>query len=342
MNVDGVSIITISSSRDELLKTVKSVCKSARILQINWEYVIVELKKESDNMSDLELPEFPDKIRYFPVKRGGFSYQRNIGVKNSRYDTIIFIDDGMEVVENWISAHLSHINEGADAVLGGVVPKLRKPETGSFLENILALSQGILGFPAGGLKFLSRGSHYEIGSFSTANLSIRKKLIEEVGFFDESLVFGAEDSDLSLRIKKKFPTSRFIFCADAISFAEPRKNFKDLRNWFIRRGRSFSTIVRKYYGDSWKNLLRSELIFPKLFLSSVFPLTLPLFFAVYVFRSYGLVLKVLPTVKAVYPQYVKKYIPYLPIFLPLVKFYADFYYSVGFYTQFFYNLHPLR
>ncbi len=349
-----VSIITISNSKEKLLKTADGVIRECKNFDMEWEYIIVEcenyLKEKSkenlkDNLSTdkdkLEEKiekikaeyEIRKQIKHIKVQRCGFSYQRNIGVKEAKYEILVFVDDGMDIPQGWLKKLISPIISGeADVVLGGVLPKL---EEGKAKENIIALCQSILGFPGGGIKYYALGTR-TIDSFSTPNLAIRKELIELVGGFDEKLIFGAEDSDLAIRIKSKFPNSKFLYKKEAYVIAEPRKNIKEIAKWFIRRGKALATLKIKYSNGKMKikDLFSRELILPKIFLSSSIPLIFPLFSASYLAKVEGNLFLVKNKLKNddIIP---KEYLLILPLTLPLFKFLADVCFSIGFYSIYF-------
>jgi glycosyltransferase involved in cell wall biosynthesis len=336
MREKAVSIITISNSKKDLEKTFDYVVENCEKFQGKWEYIIVSAEKasEEEKTQEVHLKKEKDNIKHIVVRRGGFSIQRNIGVENAKYDIIVFIDDGMRLEESWLENISKPIlDRKADAVMGAVLPEL-KPEKDfqKFFENLLALSQSVLGFPAGGLKYFALGSRF-IDSFSTANLAIKKELIQKVGGFDENLIFGAEDSDLSLRIKMLKPQAKFLYSKDAISYAEPRKSVEDIKKWFFRRGRSLATLKKKYGESFIKTLLPREIIIPKLVMSfSIFPpLTFSLFSISYLVRSEKLLFDVAKKIPEKF--FPKRYLPFLVFFTPYVKFIMDTYYSFGYYYQ---------
>lgn len=326
-----VSVITISNSRRELLKTIygviNSIEKSQKIKEA--EYIIVEVKTTHEKLEIKDSKKI--KINHIEVEKGGFSLQRNVGIKSAKGDIIIFIDDGMDVPPTWSDEIVSPLISGeADAVMGAVIPKIEKTkDILSHMRNILSLSQSVLGFPAGGLKIFRKGKTY-IDSFSTSNLSIWKKLIADVGMFDEKLIFGAEDSDISLRIKQKFTQSRFLYNPSAYVFAEPRKSLKEIKKWFIRRGKSFALFTKKHEGKSVKNIFKRELLFPKLILSSVNPLSFSVFIALYIRQAENILNQA--SQNHFFPKEYKKIMKFV---IPFVKFYMDFYYSIGYYSEIF-------
>ncbi len=325
--MEGVSIITITNNPSELVSTASGVIESAnhmqKLMKIEWEYIIVDASKGGNEFSWLRKEKNVVHIR---THKGGFSFQRNVGVSSSSFDVIVFIDDSMHIPQDWLVHLISHIESGeADAVQGAVFPLVE----GGIWKKTLAIIQGILGFPAGGFKYLSMGRHHIISSFSTSNLALRKKLIEGVGFFDEDLIYGAEDSDISLRIKERFPNCRFIFCADAYVMTNPRSSLGEIRRWFVRRGRSFATLLRK---REKLRLIKRELILPK-----IFPPISFVYLPAYVFNTYLILSEIIRSdggdmIKKLIPDFTSL-LPYVVISLPLVRFYMDFFFSFGFYLE---------
>lgn len=326
-----ISIITISNSRTKLLKTFEGVIRSIKENGIkNSEYIIVEVG-DRGVLGTLECDK-NTTVKHIMLKKGGFSIQRNIAVKESSNDIIVFIDDGMDIPPQWIQKIVSPIiSNESEAVMGAVIPKIIQDDSSpsTIFKNIIILSQAVLGFPAGGMKLLSKGKSY-IEFFSTSNLAILKKLIVDVGMFDENLVFGAEDSDISLRIKQNIPDARFFYSDEAYVFAEPREKLNDIRRWFLRRGKSLATLVKKYETSQVKMLLKRELLLPKIIPCVFVPPLLLGFLAVYINQAE----KILEQSSS-NPFFPQKYKRIMKVFLPLVKLYMDVWYSIGYYSEIF-------
>jgi len=124
-------------------------------------------------------------VKLVNIKNISISNSRNVGVRAATKPVIAFTDDDCRADKKWVKViseyHGEHPEVGA---LGG------RPVNGC-PDNLLArLGQKILtrGLEAGPVKWLP-----------TNNASFKKKLVEEVGYFDESLITW-EDVDLCRRI----------------------------------------------------------------------------------------------------------------------------------------------
>lgn len=125
---------------------------------------------------------------------------RNTGITFSKNDLIISFDDDMVLTPNVIELHLRHHQKHPNTVCIGYQAE-KKPELNTpnyhFLDFRYHLSQ----------KWHKASPHYPLPmemhnyQLTTANCSFPKKIIDEVGGFDENLK-EVEDFDLGTRIMK--------------------------------------------------------------------------------------------------------------------------------------------
>jgi glycosyltransferase involved in cell wall biosynthesis len=114
---------------------------------------------------------------------------RNIGIKESSSDLLLFLDSDCLPQENWINEHLRAQASGHQIVGGGVVPSG---------ENYWSLSYNLTLFhefystaPAGARDYLP-----------TLNLAVQRQIIEDVGLLDETLARG-QDIEWTIRMSRK-------------------------------------------------------------------------------------------------------------------------------------------
>jgi GT2 family glycosyltransferase len=159
-----------------------------------------EVQVVFDQASDGPVPDlgsFPFRVHCDKAKRPGASAARNLGVERAASDLILFIDDDVLASPRLIGEHLRwHERDPAreTGVLGRMVwaseikvtPFMRWLESGIQFDypNIL-------------------GTYAGWGRFYTANVSVKRSMVEAVGGFDEvNLPYGYEDLDLSLRMRE--------------------------------------------------------------------------------------------------------------------------------------------
>lgn len=174
---------------------------------------------------------------------------RNRGIRASRGEIVAFLDQDCAVEPGWIEAITSGYE---DPRLGGVGGRTLPARVTNLVEAYAAARRH-LELPA-----LSQGGvEYVIGG----NSSFRRGALLEVGGFDERFRTGAEDWDLSIRIRKA--GWRIAYRAEAVVRHHHRSDLRGLVRTFYRYGRGYARIQGKYGGRSLPgNYFVHSLLFP--------------------------------------------------------------------------------
>ncbi len=279
------SIITITKVDDQyhlrkLITTLRSVSETTDPNSY-LEYIVVKSGK-----LDFSLPEFAGKIRNFrlvqnPDPTAKWSSQRNLGIREARGNYIVFVDDGMRLEKGWLDALKDEIEKtDVAAVSGAVLPESSK--------TIWGKCQGLLLHPGGGYQLFAQGKH-EINFFHTGIFIAKKEVLEEF-MFDETLNFGCEDMDLSIRIKKKYPWKKFIFTPSALAYHHTRDSIFEIFEWMRRYGRGRMQIFKKHKIPMTDFFIHKFFLFIAICISSsIISLFLPLllcsiFYILYFFK----------------------------------------------------------
>ncbi|MCS7151856.1 MAG: glycosyltransferase [Endomicrobia bacterium] len=224
------SIVIITSNGKKKVKRCIETLKKYKVFD-SAEVIIVDA---TDDEGSLGIQQ--EKIKYIkvPLKEKGFSHQRNIGVVNSLTDYIIFIDDDIEITENWFKTLTEEFEKNKDKYFGAMGAVF--PKNGN--SNFISFSIGVLGHPGGGFRLhnYSRGKMIELSQVATCNTIFRKDIILDVGMFNLANKFGSEDTDICLRITKKYGKNKFVYIPDAIVWHDTHKNLFKVVKWYIRRG----------------------------------------------------------------------------------------------------------
>lgn len=138
-------------------------------------------------------------IRVLTEPHPGASAARNAGIKAAGGEIIAFTDADCEPDVNWLR-HL--VAPFQDPAVGGVAGRIVGAAGGSVVELFSALYT---------LQSPEQPSVHRTwtpwaGGFPTANLAVRRTLLEQLGGFDESLTIYGEDYDLCARLYRQGST----------------------------------------------------------------------------------------------------------------------------------------
>jgi glycosyltransferase involved in cell wall biosynthesis len=142
-------------------------------------------------------------VSYFLEEKQGLSCARNRGVKESRGEYLVFLDDDAFAFPDYIQNIRTFLKNYPDtkAAGGKILPRFESQKPLWMSRYLTSL---ISTLDLGNKVALFKGRSYPIG----ANMLIRRDIFEQYGFFDVNLgrkgknLEGAEEKDLFLRIKK--------------------------------------------------------------------------------------------------------------------------------------------
>lgn len=214
----------------------------------------------------------PDVYTHVERKQG-LSNARNAGVQEARGTIIAFLDDDIELEEDWLLATLKPFEDARQvgAVGGKVLPFGQ-----SAFPNWLPLQYGYLAS-----VFCPGEEPLEVKKVMGANFAVRSSVFKEVGVFDPSLgrkgdlLLGGEEIDLLERIHAKGHSIRYepnsvvfhkigpklnheyiLSYAKSLGYSEASMEFKSAKAKFIAkfcRSLIFPTLVhswRQHFGGT--------------------------------------------------------------------------------------------
>jgi uncharacterized membrane protein/glycosyltransferase involved in cell wall biosynthesis len=213
-----VSIVVCSYNGADVLPGALSAIQ-AQIYDGQLEVIVVD-DGSSDDTSDIA-KSFKDVIVVRNEPNQGLAGARNVGIQAAHGDVVAFTDDDCRPEPTWISELAAAYEDESVCGVGGEATSndsqtitlryLRESRPLAPLERSLAASNKLtyrLGLYVKGLLGLTKrpaNTKRRVYSLVGANMSFRKKALQEVGGFDDRFRFGAEEEDLCKRIYALHP-----------------------------------------------------------------------------------------------------------------------------------------
>jgi glycosyltransferase involved in cell wall biosynthesis len=190
-NTNGLTIVTANYNSSKLLE------KLLESIQCNGESVFPLEVLIVDDSSPLEAEAARDLCCKYGMRylwcRGNVARKRNFGVENASYPIILFTDSDCELSLAAIPEHMKLASTGPE--IGAMLGVVEFTGPVNWIWHVVERT-GLVG----AYSFARRMSYAPWGI--TANLSVKRAVLQKIGGFDESFLKapGGEDVDLGLRI----------------------------------------------------------------------------------------------------------------------------------------------
>jgi GT2 family glycosyltransferase len=140
-------------------------------------------------------------VRYFHEARRNLPHARNIGIRESSGEIVIFLDDDTRPDSALVEAHVANYVDLAVGIVGGrVLGEIYKEDIPDYkIGKVRSLD----GLHHGG--FHKNVRRDDVMHVRGVNMSVRKELVKDIGGFDERFEGTAEyeDMDFCLRALRK-------------------------------------------------------------------------------------------------------------------------------------------
>ncbi|MEL6580862.1 MAG: glycosyltransferase family 2 protein [Cyanobacteria bacterium J06621_12] len=188
-------------------------------------------------------------VKVIEQNHQGAAAARNLGVKQSSGDTIVFIDSDLVVTETFLQSHADALVKGEQDLnsdrlftYGAVI------NTNNF-DNPTAEPYKITDFSA--------------AYFATGNVAISRKWLEAAGLFDTGFqLYGWEDLELGVRLKKL--DLKLIKCPQAVGYHwHPAFNLEQIPQMIereIERGKMGVVFYEKHPTIDVKMMIQMTLL----------------------------------------------------------------------------------
>ena len=239
MNSAQMSVVIPTYQRRESIKRLLNALKHQRIQPDRFE-VLVVIDGSSDGTEDLIANiKTPYSLRAICQPNRGRAAACNTGIRNAHGDIIVLLDDDMEPESGFLAAHWqAHQGQKRLGVVGAV-PVAARP--GSSYASLYISEK----FRQHLEKLSQQGYQLTLRDFYSGNFSIKRKCLLEVGLFDEEFrIYGNEDLELSLRLRKAGVS--LVYCRDALAYQYYEKDFSALARDNIAKGMTAVLFARKH------------------------------------------------------------------------------------------------
>lgn len=212
-------------------------CLESLLQQVETDFEIIMVDDGSTDRT-VEICRAFQGVVVLSQKQGGPSRARNVGIRTARGEYAAFTDGDCVVDPHW----LVELQKGFSAPeIAGVGGDQASPDdetaTGALIQDFLKT----IGFAG---EYIQSGTALkETNHNPTCNAIYRKKALEEVGGFDESLWPG-EDVDLDFRIRNA--GWRLVYNPNALVRHYRPKTHKAYARMMMRYGASQRRLVKKH------------------------------------------------------------------------------------------------
>ncbi|PCI99615.1 MAG: hypothetical protein COB15_03900 [Flavobacteriales bacterium] len=215
-----VSIIIPTINREDKLKQTLYCLEK----QITVTFEILVIYQSEFNQFNIDI--FPDNVSFIKSHNESASAARNIGIRNSKSDILLFIDDDVLIKNQYFvyNHHRHYIDKNISGVVGRSFDKYDTPISYSRTSRSFNHIVGFFYYPK------NYGVNTFVNSGRSNNLSVRKNIAIAVGGMDENYTRGAhrEETDFCLRVSKKYGLFLYDANATLIHLNEP---LGGIRSW---------------------------------------------------------------------------------------------------------------
>jgi len=177
------------------------------------------------------------KVVVLGEPRRGASAARNAGARAATGDVVVFTDADCCPRPDWLAAVGRPL---ADATVGAVAGRLAATPPRGVIETFGSLFT--LQAPAAPARH-TRWTPWA-GGFPTANLAVRRELLERAGGFDESIAIYGEDYDLCARLYAA--GAAIVYAPDAVVEHQHRAALRPMLRQAFGFGRSHAWLMRRH------------------------------------------------------------------------------------------------
>ncbi|HVO33202.1 MAG TPA: glycosyltransferase [Elusimicrobiota bacterium] len=198
-------------------------------------------------------------FRYLRLPKPSVTAARNVGIRQTRGDVLVFVDDDVRIEPDFVRSIVSDFDAPA---VGGVMGLLCAAGPSSEAESLAEATRMMLAAAP-----IKADSVVEVEWLSNSAVAYRRKVLLDAGLFDEYFIRSAwcEDADMSVRVHAlgyrllldaRLPVSHLYWRHGGCGNREPgreeeiEQDHMDFFHYFILKNRKFfgsRKVVRSLY-----------------------------------------------------------------------------------------------
>jgi GT2 family glycosyltransferase len=240
-----VSVLIPTHQRREALRAALESLARQSVEPATYEVVVATDACSDGTQEMIDALAVPFALRRVEPQGRGRSAAVNSALAAAKGEVAIVLDDDMRVVPEFVERHCAHHPPGSRRCVLGAVPV--ELDAGSTHAARYVKAKFDLH-----LSRLSDPAHLALPrSFFTGNASLRTEVLREVGGFDESFgIYGNEDVELSLRLRKA--GVELGYDPEAKALQEYGKDLGGLQRDTLAKGQTTVLLARshpEFFGD---------------------------------------------------------------------------------------------
>ena len=182
-------------------------------------------------------------VKKYPVKlivekRKGLNRARNTGIKFSTGEIIAFTDSDCIVPPNWITKIVENFKDPKVSCVGGSAKALDSDFVSQYADNSIVR---LMPF------FTKREELEKVKPFfrhpAGCNMAFRRKVAEEVGYFDENIRYGFDEVEFADRVCKA--GYKMVLDPEVVVWHKHRSTFKEFLKQNFQYGKGSGLVLKR-------------------------------------------------------------------------------------------------
>jgi cellulose synthase/poly-beta-1,6-N-acetylglucosamine synthase-like glycosyltransferase len=182
-------------------------------------------------------------VKKYPVnlvveKKKGLNLARNIGIKCSNGEIIAFTDSDCIVPPNWITKIVENFKDPAVSCVGGSAKALDSDFISQYADNSIVR---LMPF------FTKREELGKVKPFfrhpAGCNMAFRRKVAEEVGYFDENIQYGFDEVEFADRVCRA--GYKMVLDPDVVVWHKHRSTLKEFLKQNFQYGKGSGLVFKR-------------------------------------------------------------------------------------------------